>query len=130
MRFPFFGDSLPVMIVPYLKDTNAESKQELVKSICHRCAEQLSVHLFKWERKFPSRSTVKTWSASEGKFLNMDLSLFQEFIMNHFSVRTADNQEWMLDRSIAARIWEQCVSDESPLPPADWNIEGRKRKVA
>lgn len=127
MNFPW-SDSRPVLVVPYLKDCNDFRKEEQVRQICRKCADQLSAHLFVWRKTFPSRSTIKTWCSDEKKFLGMDLSLFQDFIHNHFSVRTADNLEWLLDSKIADRIWSACIADDSPLPEANWDIEAERRK--
>lgn len=121
-------ESLPVMVVPYLKDCSNWRKEDTVKAQCRKCAEQLVSHLFKWEKQLPSQCTLKTWDTAEKAFRGMDLSLFQDFIMNRFSVRTPDNQEWLLDRSIAARIWAACVADDSPLPPASWVIQLERRR--
>ena len=136
MRLPFFGgtppgeDNRPIMTVPYLRDCDNWRKADQEKALCRRCAEQLATHLYRWEKKWPALSTVKTWDEKEKRFLGMDLSLFQEFIMNRFSVRTADNREWLLDRKIAALIWAECIADDSPLPPASWAFELNRKKEA
>jgi hypothetical protein len=120
----------PIMLVPTLQDLDDYLKEDLVRQICRKCAIQLSVHLFIWKKEFALKDTIKTWCPIERKFLGMDLSLFQEFMQDHFSVRTADHQEWLLDRSIADRIWSECITENSPLPDASWAIEAQKRRAA
>ena len=118
------------MVVPFLKDTDDWRKQDAVKVTCRKCAEQLAPFLYRWAKSWPAPSTVKTWNDKEKRFLGMGLSLFQEFIMNRFSIRTADNREWLLDRKIAALIWAECTGEASPLAAASWQLEFEKRKAA
>jgi hypothetical protein len=120
---------LPVMVVPYLKEINNFSYQTKVNAQVHRCAEQLAAHLFKWKKEWPSLSRVMFWSVSEKRFLGLDLDNFAIFIERQFRVQTEDRMAWRLDRVIAARIWATCIADDSPLPPASWQIElNRKRE--
>jgi hypothetical protein len=119
----------PIMTVPTLRDCDNYLKEDLVRQICRKCAEQLAPLLYRWEKSFPSKSCLKTYDKAQKCFLSMDLDLFQSFIEDYFSVRTADH-EWLLDRSIAARIWAACIADDSPLPPADWAEEARRRHGA
>jgi hypothetical protein len=118
----------PILRVPNLRDLDDYNKENEVRQICRKCAEQLAPHLFRWEKSFPSMSTVKSWDKAQGRFVGMDLDLFQSFIEDHFSVRTADNKEWRCDRVIADRIWSECVSADSPLPEASFAIEAQKRQ--
>ena len=130
LRSAATDDSRQAMTVPHLRDCSNWRKNDEVRALCRRCAEQLSTHLYRWPKEWPSLSTIKTWNRQEKRFLGMDLSLFQEFIMDHFSIRTADNREWLLDRKIAALIWAECISQDSPLPPAGWKIELDKKRTA
>jgi hypothetical protein len=119
-----------IMLVPMLRDLDDYEKVDQVRQQCRKCAEKLAPHLFIWRKAAPSKSTIKSWCPQERKFLGMDIALFQEFIQNQFSVRTADNKEWLLDRPIADRIWSECVSENSPLPEASWEIEREKQRRA
>jgi len=135
VNLSFFGhrqdeDGKPVMVVPFIKDTDDWRKHDLVKATCRKCAEQLAGFLYRWAKSWPALSTIKTWDDKEQRFLGMDLSLLQEFIMASFSVRTPDNREWLLDRNIAALIWAECIADESPLPPASWAVESNRKTEA
>jgi hypothetical protein len=122
-------DARPVMIAPFIKDCEDGRKADLVTAQCRNCAEQLSAHLFVWRKVYPSMTMVKSWDASQKKFLGMDIALFQDFIESHFSVRTSDQREWRLDRLIAVRIWAECIASDSPLPEASWAIEAQRRQV-
>jgi hypothetical protein len=130
MHFPFWkrGD-LPVLTVPYLRDCDDGRKAELVRQICRKAAEQLSTHLFKWEKQYPSKSCVKSYDPVQRKFLGMNIALFQDFIMNHYSVRTPDGNQWLLDRKLADLIWAECIAADSPLPPASFDIEAERRRA-
>jgi hypothetical protein len=123
-------DQREVMVIPYLKDCDDWRKADQVKAQCHRCAEQLAPYFYRWEKKFPERSTVKTWDACERKFRGVDLDLFTLLIEERFRIDTADHRQWRLDKKIAAKIWEQCIAADSPLPAASWTIEAEKRKAA
>jgi hypothetical protein len=132
MNFKFWewNNSPEVMVVPFLRDIGDWRKADLVKAQHQKCAQQLASHLFRWERQFPSLSTIKTWNIAEKKFLGMDLSLFINFIQNHYSIRTADHHEWLLDRIIGDRIFAACIAEDSPLPPANWDVERERKKAA
>jgi hypothetical protein len=120
----------PVMLVPMLRDLDNFQKVDQVRQQCRRCAIQLSAHLFIWRKAAPSKSTIKSWCPTERKFLGMDIALFQEFIQDHFIIKTKDGNQWLCDPKIAALIWEACVSSESPLPEASWEIEREKQRRA
>jgi hypothetical protein len=135
MRLPFFGgtpqgeDNRPIMAVPHIKDTDDWHKADQVKAMCRKCAEQLSEHLYRCERQFPSLGTVKRWDGLQMKFVGLDHQLFREFIEERFSVRTPDGREWRLDPVIGRLIWEQCTAADSPLGPANWDIELERKKA-
>jgi hypothetical protein len=133
MNFPKFWkgeNSLSTMVIPHLKDADNFRCEDKVRQICRKCAEQLSAHLFRWAKQWPSRSTLKTYDKAQRRFVGLDLSLFQDYLMNHFIIKTPDGNQWLLDRSIAARIWSECVADDSPLPEASWAVEAQKRAGA
>jgi hypothetical protein len=123
------NSSRPTMFVPYIRDTDNWSKQVEVQTQCKKCAEKLASHLFVWHKTFPYRSTVKFWCPREHKFLGMDLESFCRFIELTFSVRTADNREWRLDKKVASLIFEQCIAADSPLPEASWQVEAERKKA-
>ena len=130
MNLRFWERDDPILTVPYLRDADNEMKQTEVRAQCRKCAEQLTGHLFKWERLSPLRSTLKTWDQAQKRFCGMDIEDFQTYLMSHFSIRTADNRQWLLDKKLAALIWEQCVAADSPLPPASFAIEAERRLAA
>jgi hypothetical protein len=130
MKFPFFQrEDQPVMVVPFIADSDAWIKQESVKAMCRKAAEQLSKYLFVWRKPFPSKDTIKSWCSIEKRFQGMDLGDFQDFVLDHYSVRTADHQQWLLDSKIASLIWAECIAADSPLPVASWAIEAQRRAV-
>jgi hypothetical protein len=131
MNFPkFWGDGKPTLLVPYLKDCGDFHKQAEVTAQCKKCAVALATHLFVWRKVFPSKSAVKFWCPTEKKFLGMSLQDFQNFVNNHYSIRTADHKEFLLDPSIASLVLEQCIAEDSPLPVASWAVEAQRRRAA
>lgn len=117
------------MVVPFIADSDAWLKQAEVKAQCQRCAQQLAKHLFVWRKPFPSKDTLKSWDKAQRCFIGMNLEDFQLFVLDHFSVRTADHHEWLLDSKIASLIWEACISADSPLPKASWAVEAQRRQA-
>jgi hypothetical protein len=118
------------MIIPSLSDTRS-LQQAKVDSQCAECAKLLAAHLYRWVKPYPEKSTIKTWNPKSLCFTGMDLDLFRDYLMQHFTLATQDGREWLLDRSIAALIWDACTQDGSPLPAASWESEmALKRKAA
>src|ERR1700722_13302689 len=85
------------MTIPTLADTRDGRQADKVKNTCNECAKLLAAHLYRWEKKYPEKSTVKTWNVESQCFLGMDIADFQNFLMTHFSLRTADGREWLMD---------------------------------
>ena len=117
------------MIIPSLYDVR-NGQQAKVDSQCRECAKQLATHLYVWKKPFPQKSTVKKWDAKSLCFTGMDIDFFASYLMNDFSVRTDDNREWLLDRCIAALIWNACTEDSSPLPLASWELKELKKEAS
>jgi hypothetical protein len=129
MNLRFWQRDDPVLIVPYLRDSDDCTKQDKVKEQCRKCVHQLVSHLFRWEKSFPSHSTLKTWDQEQKRFLGLDLEGFQDYLMSHFSIRTEDGRQWLLDKKLAALIWESAVAADSPLLAANWAEEARRRRA-
>jgi hypothetical protein len=123
-------DQREIMVVPCLRDVQNWRCDDKVKVQCRRCAEQLVPFFFRWAKTFPSLSAVKTWDSREQKFRGLDLDLFALLIEERFRIRTEDGRAWRLDKLIARLIWAECISDDSPLPPASWVIELKKKREA
>jgi len=83
-----------------------------VKAQCHACAQQLTKHLYKWERAFPQKSLIKTWDTETLSFVTMDLDRLTDYLVRNFILRTDDGDRWLADRVVADRI----------LQPARLNI--------
>jgi hypothetical protein len=119
------------MVIPTLRDIRDGRQSEKVRNQCRECAKLLAAHLYVWRKPFPEKATVKSWNKESLCFQGMDIDLFAGYLMTNFTLRTEDNHEWLLDRSIAASIWEACVATDSPLGEASWQIEmDLKRKAA
>ena len=118
------------MIIPSLRDTRNERMTVKVDAQCKDCATLLAGHLYRWVKPFPEKATLKSWSADGRCFQGMDIEVFQNYVMEHFDLCTDDNHPWLLDRSIAALIWNVCTDDGSPLPLASWQIETDLKRKA
>ena len=57
----------------------------------------------------------------------MDIDLFREYLMQHFTLVTDDNREWLLDRSIASLIWQACTEDGTVEPNVQLVSATRRR---
>jgi hypothetical protein len=121
----------PIMIVPYLAAIRDARQAGTVAAQCRECSRQLASHLYVWRKSFPAKSTLKTWNAADFCFNGMDLDLFINYLTEHYRFHTEDSREWLLDRAIAALIWDTCTAPDSALPLADWLVERTlKRKAA
>jgi hypothetical protein len=121
---------LITMIIPSLQDTRNERMKEKVDTQCRECSRLLSTHLFVWRKPFPEKPSLKSWSKEGLCFQGMNIEDFQNYVMQHFNLVTADNRPWLLDRSIAALIWNACCAEDSPLGLASWQEEiNLKRKA-
>jgi hypothetical protein len=120
----------PTMIIPTIADVRNCTQAEKVQSQCRECSKLLAPHLYVWHKPFPEKPTVKRWNPDSLSFTGMDLNLFAGYLMQQFTLKTADGKEWLLDRSIAALIWAECTDEGSPLPEASWEVEmAFKRKA-
>jgi hypothetical protein len=120
-----------VMLIPFIKDINNSLQAGTVAAQCERCAMQLAGSLYVWRKPFPGKATLKSWSTDTQSFVGMTIEDFANFLMAHFTLKTADGTEWLLDRAVAVPIWAACVEPGSPLPEANWQAEiDRKRKAA
>jgi hypothetical protein len=121
----------PTMIIPSFADLREGSHTEKVRRQCHACACLLSKHLYKWERSFPQKSLLKMWEPGTLSFVTVDLDSFANYLTQHFALYTDDGSRWLADRVVADRILQACVSGDSPLPAASWQLQtDRKRKAA
>jgi hypothetical protein len=118
------------MVIPAIVDLRDGRQAAKVQSQCQLCAKQLAGHLYVWRRSFPQQPTVKSWDAASLTFQGMDLDLFRDFLMRNFVLKTPDGKEWALDRVVAAAIWAACIAADSPLPPASWQIEMDRKRLA
>jgi hypothetical protein len=119
------------MVIPCLQDTRNERMKDKVDGQCRECSRLLASHLFVWRKPFPEKPTLKSWSKEGLCFQGMEIQVFSDLIMERYTVVTEDNRRWLLDRSIAALIWNSCCDPDSPLPLASWQEEtSRKRKEA
>ena len=121
-------DARPILVVPFIRDCRDFRQEEKVKALSRKCAEQLAPYLFRWDRQFPNKPTVKFWDASQRRFLGFEPDTFCLFLEKRFRIQTRDGQSWRLDRAIASRIREACVAADSPPPPASWGIELAKQR--
>jgi|SRR5450631_2054785 hypothetical protein len=120
----------PTMVIPSFADLRDGSRTEKVRSQCHACAQQLAKYLYRWERSFPQKSLVKVWEPETLSFVTLDLEAFGNYLTNHFALYTDDGNRWLADRVVADRILQACVSGDSPLPEANWQLQtDRKRKA-
>jgi hypothetical protein len=113
----------PIMIVPYLQAIRDARQADIVAAQCRECSRLLASHLYVWRRAFPQKSTLKTWNAADLCFNGMDLDLFINYLTEHYRFHTEDSREWLLDRAIAALIWDSCTSQDTPLKEASWLVE-------
>jgi hypothetical protein len=111
------------MIIPSLEDVRNSAQSGKVEAQCKECARLLARHLYLWRKPYPEKSKVKSGNAKSLSFTGMDIEVFANYLMEHFSLKTQDAREWPLDRSIAALIWNACTEDGSPLPEASSQIE-------
>ena len=119
------------MIIPTLRDIRDERQAATVAAQCRLCASQLVPHMYVWRKQPPERSTLKLWNVETASFTGMSIEDFANFVMSHFQLKTSDGREWLLDKTVADRIWYSCIAADSPLPLANWQIEmDRKRKAA
>ena len=119
------------MVISSLQDTRNERMKEKVTAQCQECSRLLSNHFFVWRKSFPEKATLKSWSKEGLCFQGMDIQMFENYIMQNFNLVTEDNRPWLLDRSIAALIWNACCAEDSPLGLASWQVEmDLKRKTA
>jgi hypothetical protein len=119
------------MLIPLIRDVRDGAKAESVTAQCHECAKLLSIHLYKWARPYPERSTVKQWNKETMSFVGLTIEDFQNFLMSNFILKTTDGKEWLADKCVADLIWRACTAADSPLPIASWQEEtNRKRKAA
>lgn len=117
------------MIIPNLQDCRNERMKEKVDAQCRECSRLLATHLFVWRKPFPEKPTLKSWSRESQCFQGMDIEVFQNYVMQNFNLVTADNHPWLLDRSIAAFIWNACCADDSPLGSASWQEETNRKRL-
>jgi hypothetical protein len=119
------------MIIPSLRDLSSSRHSAKVEKQCREAAKLLAGHLYIWRKPFPEKSTVKIWNTESLSFVGMNIEDFQNFLIEHFVLVTDDNRQWLLDRNIAAMIWNSCTEEASPLLEASWQEErNRKRKAA
>jgi hypothetical protein len=119
------------MIIPSLRDLRDGRQAAKVQAQCQLCARQLAGRLYVWRKPPPDRSTLKLWNVETASFTGMTIEDFATFVMANFTVKTADGREWLLDKTVADRIWRSCIDSASPLPEASWEVEiTLKRKAA
>src|ERR1700693_1049962 len=75
------------MLIPNIKDIRNSLQSAKVQAQCAECARLLASHLYRWKKPYPEKSTVKSWSTESQSFLGMDISLFQQYLIQHFSLR-------------------------------------------
>lgn len=119
------------MIIPSIKEMGNARYTDKVSAQCRECAKLLAGHLYRWVKPYPEKATLKSWNAHGQCFVGMDIDVFANYLMQRFDLRTDDNHEWLLDRAVAALIWNACTDAASPLPLASWQVEtDLKRKAA
>ena len=131
----FFGrqDALPVMVIPYLKDAANWRCEDKVRQTClsapnsFRRIYTADIHP---AGLMPACLLSNNGQCPRSDFSGLSFDLFIDFIMNHYIVKTADGCQWLLDRYIAIRIWEICCKSDSPLPPANYQIELERKRAA
>jgi hypothetical protein len=117
------------IVIPSISDLRDGRQTEKVAAQCRECARPLAVHLYVWRKPFPEKATLKLWSKETMSFVGMNIEDMQNLLMERFTLCTEDRHEWLADRCIADRIWQACITDDSPLPLATWQSEmDRKRK--
>jgi hypothetical protein len=122
--------SKPIMIVPYLTAIRDSRQADIVAAQAKECSRQLASHLYVWRRAFPQRSTLKFWNVEDCCFSGMDLDSFISYLTANYRFFTEDSREWILDRAIAALLWDACVSETSPLKEASWLLERTLKRKA
>jgi hypothetical protein len=117
------------MIIPSLADVRNCAQADRVTVQCREAAQLLAAHLYVWRKPPPGKATVKQWNKETMSFTGMNITDFQNFLMANFNLVTADNHPWLLDRSIAAMIWEACCAADSPLGLASWQEEINRKRL-
>jgi hypothetical protein len=118
------------MIVPYLQAIRDARQADIVAAQCRECSRQLASTLYVWRRAFPAKSTLKFWNVEDCCFSGMDLDSFIGYLTERYRFHTEDSREWILDRAIAALIWDSCTSQETPLKEASWLLERTLKREA
>jgi hypothetical protein len=118
------------MIVPYLQAIRDARQANIVSAQTKECSRLLASQLYVWRRDFPQKSTLKFWNVEDCCFSGMDLDSFIGHLTEHYRFFTEDSREWILDRAIAALLWDACVAEDSPLSLASWQIETDLKRKA
>jgi hypothetical protein len=113
----------PILIIPYLTAIRDARQAEIVAAQCRECSRQLCSHLYVWRRSFPQKATLKFWNVEDCCFSGMDLDSFIGYLSERYRFYTEDSREWLLDRAIAALIWDTCTSQDTPLKEASWLLK-------